>query len=462
MKNLRVREAVTGWVAHSRRRVLSWFQDALFRRLLHNAGWLLSGTVVATALTLGSTVIKARVLGPPLFGVLAVITAYVAVVERLATFQPWPALIKYGAEALERQRPDEFMGLVKVSILLDFVGAVFAMALAVLGALALAGRWGWDSRVSGMAAVLGTGIFFNLSGTPTGVLRLLDRFRMFTAQTVLSAAFGLAGATAVYVAGGGIWGFVIVTLVSGIAGNLFLLGAGLLALRQRGLLPHWRGPVTAWRPFLRFSGWSYATAAFNIPIRQLDIILVSALTSYETTGIYKIIKQVCALLAGVADPLYQAVYPQFAAMVANQQDRKAARYAVRVGVIVTVAVGPAALVLAALSPWWLSLLFGRAFAIGWLALSVFLIITALSMSCVAIHPLFTALGYVKESAIVLLVANGVYLVCAWWLTSAAGLLGLAVAYGVQSVLVVGLKVAYMYRDRPGRARSRVPVAEMRA
>lgn len=74
-------------------------RDDLFRRLLHNAGWLLSGTIVATALSLGSVVIKARALGPELFGVLAVITAYVAVVERLTTFEPWVALIKYGAEA---------------------------------------------------------------------------------------------------------------------------------------------------------------------------------------------------------------------------------------------------------------------------------------------------------------------------------------------------------------------------
>lgn len=81
-------EAMTDWLVSNWRRVLSWFKDDLFRRLLQNAGWLLSGTVIATALGLGSTVIKARVLGPELFGVLAVIMAYVAIVERVATFQP--------------------------------------------------------------------------------------------------------------------------------------------------------------------------------------------------------------------------------------------------------------------------------------------------------------------------------------------------------------------------------------
>jgi O-antigen/teichoic acid export membrane protein len=474
--------------------IAGWFEDDLFRRLLQNAGWLLSGTVIATALGLGGTVIKARALGLQLFGVLAVVTAYVAVVERLATFQPWLALIKYGAEALEKKRPDEFMGLVKMSVALDLLGAISGMALAILGAFALAGRWGWDSQISHMAAVLGVGILLNLSGTPTGILRLLDRFRMFAVQKVLTACLGLGGAVVVYIAGYGIWGFLIVTLVSGIIGNLFLLGAGVVALRQRGLWWHWRAPVTVWKPFLRFSGWTYATSTLDIPIRQLDILIVSALTSFEVTGIYKMIKQICGLLTEMADPLYQAVYPQFAAMVAvcsvpvraseevssvklevSSSDpalhtshfhldtsretphgvttsRLPARYAVKVGAVIAAVIGPVALMLAVFSPWWLGVVFGGAFAAGWLPLSAFLMVTVLSVSCIAIHPLFLALGYVKENAIVLLIANAVYLVCAWLLTSAIGLVGLAAASGIQLALVVGLKAVYIrVRSVPARA-----------
>ena len=495
MRSLLVLNAIAGWSASVRRRVWSWFQDDLFRRLLHNAGWLLSGTVIATALGLAGTVIKARALGPELFGVLAVITAYVAIVGRLATFQPWLALIKYGAEALEKKRPEEFMGLVKVSVILDLIGAISGTAIAALVALALAGRWGWDARMSWMAAVLGVGLLFDLSGTPTGILRLLDRFRMFTGQKVLTASLGLAGAVIVYVAGGGIWGFLTVTLVSEGIGNLFLLGAGVVALRQRGLWQHWRAPATAWKPFLHFSGWTYITSTLDIPIRQLDVLIVSALTSFEVTGIYKVIKQVCALLTGLADPLYQAIYPQFAALVAARggpmwgerprspkevvrgrttyedsphgattNKRAAGRYAVKVGAVIAAVIGPMALVLAVFSPWWLGLVFGEAFAAGWLPLSVFLLVTVLSVSCIAVHPLFIALGYVKQNAIVLLIANGAYFVCAWLLTSAIGLVGLAVAAGLQLALVVGLKVAYMRaRSLPG-ARSDVTrnVTEVRA
>jgi O-antigen/teichoic acid export membrane protein len=450
------------WLVHNGRRMLAWFKDDIFRRLLHNAGWLLSGTVMASALTLGSTVIKARSLGPKLFGVLAVVLAYVAVVERIAAFQPWLALIKYGAEARQRKRPDQLMGLVKMSICLDLLGAVSGTIIAVLGAYALAGWKGWDSQMSLMAVVLSLSILFNLSGTPTGVLRLLDRFRISAAEKVLSAGLALVGSIVVWLAGWGLWGFLIVTLVSGIVGDLFLLGASLIVLRQAGVLKHWQAPAAECKPFLRFVGWTYAMATLDIPVKQLDVLIVSSVASFEATGIYKIIKQSCVLLTGMAEPLYQAVYPQFADMIAGLDYRKATKYAAKVGIMTAAVLGPIAILLAAFSPWWLPMLLGSDYKAGWLPLVAFLGVTVLSVLCMAIHPLFTAMGYVKENVVVLLVANSVYLPCAWLLTREKGLLGLAVATGIQLVLVVGLKAAYIHRGWACHERVASPVAEVQA
>jgi O-antigen/teichoic acid export membrane protein len=455
-------EAMADWLVCNWRRVLSWFRDDIFRQLLQNAGWLLGGTVIAAALGLGSTVIKARTLGPELFGVLAVIVAYVAIVERVATFQPWVALIKYGAVALEQNQPDQFMGLVKMAVFLDVIGVVSGTVIAVVGVFLLVDWRIWEPHMGPVTLVFSISILFNLSGTPTGVLRLLDRFQVFTLQKVLTAGLGLIGAFIVCIAGSGVWGFLIVMLVSKIVGDLFLLGAGLVSLKQRDMLKHWRTPAAAWRPFLQFSGWTYATSTFDIPVKQLDIMIVSAITSFEMAGIYKIIKQSSALLIGMADPLYQAVYPQFAAMVARSHDKKAAAYAVKIGAVIAAGVGPAALLLSVTSPWWLGKIFGEAFAAGWLPLSIFLFLTVLSTSFTAVHPLFTAMGYVKENAIVLFIANAVYLPCAWLFTDTRGLTGLAAAFGIQQTLVIGLKIAYMRRGWAGGTSRGVLVGEARS
>lgn len=444
---------MANWFICSWRRVLSWFKDDVFRRLLKNVGWLLSGSFIATFLGLISTVVKTRALGAEMFGLLAVIMAYVAIVQRLTAFQPWLALIKYGAEALELKRPHEFMGIVKLGLLLDVIGAVSGTLIAASGAYVFA-RWqGWNQEISHMAAVFSISILFSLSGTPIGILRLLDRFRVFAAQKILAAILGLVGALIVYATGGGIWGFLIVLLLSGIFGNLFLLVMAYLALRESGLTQYWRAPITNWKPFLRFSGWTYTTSTLDIPVKQLDIIIVSAVVSLEAAGIYKVIKQIAQLLAMMADSVYQAVYPQFAAMIANSDGRSAVKYAVKTGSLTMAVVGPVALLLAAFSPWWLGAVFGEAFAAGWLPLSVFLFFNIIAMACITIHPLFTAMGYVKKNVFILLVANAGYLVLAWLLGNLIGLLGLAIAFGVQLLIVVTLKSSYIYRGVVARTES---------
>jgi O-antigen/teichoic acid export membrane protein len=438
-------EAIAAWFAWNWRRMLSWFKDDVFRQLFVNAGWLLSGTFVATLLGLFSTVIKARTLGPGLFGLLAVITAYVAIVGRLTTFQPWIALIKYGASALEDERPDEFMGLVKLSLLLDLVGAVSGTMIAIAGAFLLAGWHGWDPRMSRMIVVFSISLLFGFSGTPTGVLRLLDRFRIFTAQKVLTASLTLAGAVVVCAAGWGIWGFLIVTLVSTVIGNLFLIAVAFVVLKEDGLLRHWRTGTANRRPFLRFAGWTYANSTLDIPFKELDIIIVSAVVSLEATGIYKLIKQIVQIMTMLADPLYQAVYPQFAAMIANNDSRRAARYAIKIGAVIAGVIGPPALLLAVLAPWWLGAVFGQRYAAGVFALILFLLLRTISTACATIHPLFNAMGYVKQSTMISLVANCVYVLLAWYLGKWSGLIGLAIAYGVLWFIIVSAKTVIVHR-----------------
>jgi O-antigen/teichoic acid export membrane protein len=421
------------------RRVSGWLQDALFRRLLQNTGWLLSGSVVATALGLLSTVLKTQALGPELFGLLAVILAYVATVGRLATFQPWQALIKFGAEALEEERPQAFMGLVKLSLFLDIIGAVLGTLIAVAGIRIFAGWQGWDTEISYMAVFFSFSLLFNWSGTPTGILRLLDRFEMFTFQKVLTAVLGLLGVAIVFIMDGGLWGFLLVTLIAGVVGNLFLLLAGYLALKERQLLPNWGAPITNWRPFLSFSWWTYLSATLDLPVKQLDIIIVSAVVSLEATGIYKIIKQIAQLLGLLADPIYQAVYPQFATMVVNNKLASAAKYAAKIGITIFLVVGPVAFGLAASSVWWLDLVFGEGFSQGWLPLSIFLLFKAFSLAAIAIHPLFIAMGYVKKNTSILLVSNTLYLLSAYLLGLQFELVGISLAYGIALLIVLTSK-----------------------
>lgn len=424
-----------------------WLQDLTFRRLLQNVAWLASGNSVAAVLGIIATAFKTRALGPAQFGLFAVILAYVALIQQLATFQSWQALIKYGAEALREERNDKFMSQVKFSVLLDVVGAVTGLAIAIGGAYILSSLKVWTPDASRMAAVSSLSILSIISNAPIGILRLLDRFDLIVAQNVLISLLAAVGAIVVYVARAGIWGFLIVTVICTMLGTLLLVLMAVMALRKRDLVHGWDSPIGEWRPAMRFSAWTYAAATLDIPVQQLDIIIVSAVVSLEAAGIYKIIKQVVSLLAMLADPIYQAIYPQFANMIANDAREAAAKYAFRIGALLLAATGPVAVLVGVTSFWWLGAIFGEGFAAGAIALCLFLFFKVFSIGAITVHPLFTAMGFVRESTHILFLADILYLGLAWQLGHMLGLSGMALAYGVQFSTVAGLKVFYIDRKR---------------
>ena len=107
-----------------------WYRDELLRRLVKNAGYLVSGNMVAAGLGLVALALSARALGPELLGLLALIEAYAALVDRLIRLEPWQALIKYGADVLERNGQDDFRSLLKLGVLIDICGALISAAMA--------------------------------------------------------------------------------------------------------------------------------------------------------------------------------------------------------------------------------------------------------------------------------------------------------------------------------------------
>jgi len=165
---------------------------------------------------------------------LVLVQAYVMIIDRLANFQSWQALIKYGADVLDEESTGEFKRLIKFGALLDAGSAVLGTVVAIGGIYLIGIWWGWSSQFISMLMVYSTLILFNLSGTPTAILRLFDRFGLFAVQKVLAGLMRLGGVAFAFAVGASLWGYIIAWLVGEIIGYLLLLGLGWRELYRRG------------------------------------------------------------------------------------------------------------------------------------------------------------------------------------------------------------------------------------
>jgi O-antigen/teichoic acid export membrane protein len=298
----------------------SLLRDAILRRMFKNVSFLLSGTAGASALGLVTLALTARALGPELLGIFALIQAYTRLVDRLR-LECWPALIKYGADALEDESRERFKSLIKFGLLLDISTSILA-ALGAAGVVLVAGAWfDWTAETTHMAGLFSIVILFRMSSMPIAVMRLFNRFGLDAALDIASAALRLLLVAIAYVMGAGLWGFVLITMATQITGSVVMIGVGWAILRRegyRGILSSSCKGITQRCPGIWSFIWSLnAGNLASKSTRELDTLIVGGVVDPAAVSIYHIAKRLgeVMLLAGI--PIQQAVYPDVARLWAR-------------------------------------------------------------------------------------------------------------------------------------------------
>ncbi len=311
--------------SHRRLRELvrAWYRDELLRRLVKNAGYLVSGNVVAAGLGLVALALTARALGPELLGLLALIEAYAALVDRLLRLEPWQALIKYGADVLERKRHDDFRDLLKFGVLIDVCGAVISAGVAA-AAVFVVGPWlGWHDDTVTMAGIYSLILVCHVSATPIAVLRLFDRFAVFAGLEIAMAAARVVVCAIALAAGAGLWTFVLLAMAVHLARHATLVVAAWRELRRRGYGDFLEGRVRG--VGRAFPGiWSFILSLkASVMIRRstgdLDVLLIGAFLDSGAVGLYHVAKRFGDATLKVGVPIQQAVFPDVARRWARRE-----------------------------------------------------------------------------------------------------------------------------------------------
>ena len=373
-----------------------WYGDELLRRLVRNAGYLVSGNVVAAGLGLVALALTARALGPELLGLLALIEAYAALVDRLLRLEPWQALIKYGADALERDRHGDFRNLLKFGVLIDVCGAALS-AGAAAGAVLVVGPWlGWSDDTVTMAGVYSLILVCHVSATPIAVLRLFDRFAVFAGLEIATAAARVVVCAVAFAAGAGLWTFVLLAMA------MHLVRHGTLAIvawRELGRRGHGDFLAGRARGIGRgFPGiWSFILSLkASVMIRRstgdLDILLVGAFLDSGAVGLYHVAKRFGDATLKVGVPIQQAVFPDTARLWARREIRRLRQGVFQVDLLTG---GLAACVLAGVAlntDLVLRLTVGAAYADAAILVILQLVATTTALFGTALRPVLLSMG----------------------------------------------------------------------
>jgi O-antigen/teichoic acid export membrane protein len=442
-----------------------WSRDALLRRLIKNAGYLISGNVVAAGLGLGALALTARALGPELLGILALIEAYGALIDRLTRLEAWQALIKYGADVLEQKRDDDFRSLLKFGALLDVCGATVG-AIVAASAVLVAGPWlGWSDETVTLAGIYSLSLIFRVSATPTAVLRLFDRFAVFAWLQVAAAAARVLVCAAALALDAGLWAFVLLAMVMQFSHHVTLVTVAWRELGHRGYADFLKSRITAIGR--RFPGiWSFVfSLKASVLIRRstgdLDTLLIGALFDTGAVGLYHVAKRFGDATLKVGVPIQQAVFPDVARVWARREIQRLRQAVTQVDLLT----GGLALAMVAgvalNTDLVLRLSVGPEYADAGILVVLQLLATATALFGTALRPVLLSMGLQMLLLKIVIVSTlGFYATFAMAVPM-LGLAGASLAHIVQNAMwLVAARFAFARRIRQeaGRADAAVPVS----
>ncbi|MCX7062717.1 MAG: lipopolysaccharide biosynthesis protein [Gammaproteobacteria bacterium] len=293
------------------------------RQILGNAGILLGGKALNGVLSLGATAIAARALGVDQFGVLVLVHAYIQTIGEIAKFQSWQALLQYGTAPLDAGRISEFQRVLRFSLLLDVLSGVGGVVIALIGVLLVGSALGWTAETAPTVAVYSLVIVFMVSATPTGALRLLDRFDLLAWQSAIDSWVRVIGAAVAWKLGAGLATFLAIWFVGQVVAFVFLFGAAWRTLRARGALDGFRlrasGSLTDGFPGLWSFVWSTnLNSTLALAFTHVSTLMVGALLGARDAALFRVAKQLGDAVAKPAKLIVPALYPELARLAAAQ------------------------------------------------------------------------------------------------------------------------------------------------
>jgi len=300
-----------------------WLTTGPLQLIFKNAGILLRGKSIAGLCNLGSLAIAARALGPEVFGTLILIHTVIRLIIGISKFQSWQAVIRYGAVNLHAKEHKNFHKLIIFTILLDVSSALLGATVVILAAPLIAPYFGWSDNVTSMAMLYGIVILFSVTATPTGILRLFNRFDLLSIHTIISPGIRLIGGSLLYFYGTGLWGFLSVWFLAGVAGGITLGTMGWLELRKHNLLPPRKfsfcNLTQSHSGIWKFVFATNILSSLNLTTGHLTTLMVGWIIGPTAAGLFKIAKELSTVLSKATELLAESMYPELAKLSTQKQ-----------------------------------------------------------------------------------------------------------------------------------------------
>ena len=284
------------------------------KKIFQKAGILLSGNAVSAVFSLITIAFMTRALSLEDFGRYALVTALIALIDRLVSFQSWQALIHFGAKASEAGDSGKLISLFAFGWYLDVITGIVGYALILLLGLFVPHWFGLEEHAVLFTAVAGFLVLFNWTAAPTAIFRLYDKFYLQALyQKVTTGTMMLCTFFLWLMNENNILLYVVALTFSGLTGKVFFYAMAVRELRHQRLLNIDKIDILdlikttprLWK-FVITTNLDGVVRVF----RDIDIFIINAILGPASVALYKVARTLTKAFGKVTGPFFQVIYPE--------------------------------------------------------------------------------------------------------------------------------------------------------
>ena len=418
-------------------------------RVVRNSGWLLTGKGVGAVLSLFYLAIVTRTLGPAMFGIFALILTIALFIRRLITFDSWQGVVKFGHQ-MKQGADDAALGrLLGATLTIDLVTGLVGVIAAPLICFGLGDVVGWDAQTQFWAAIYTAVMMCALYATPTGLLRMLDRFGAGAVAETMIPITRMVGALLALAFAPNLAGFLLAWMASELAATA---AYWILSWRYApGIVRSIRlvNPVSIPRRFpglIRFLFAANANLAISTLMAQGPVLVLGSFTGAAEAGFYRLAAQLSNSMTRISQMLSRAIFTEMARSSVHEDRELSRREVAHVLTRTSLAAGFAATVIAGalllLGKPLILLMSGAEYLPAYPLLLALGIAAAIEVGSVSIDPLLLATDRVRRLVVIRVVTLAAMLAgMAYAIIAGHGALGVAISVLAATALALVLRIA---------------------
>lgn len=409
----------------------------------------MAGRGCQAVLSIAYLALATRALGLVDFGRFTLVIAVGQGISALVGFQTWQFVVRYGSQALSSHEEDGLARVVGVSVVLDFAAAALGCLLSV-GAIILASRMlGLPDELRAAALGFSFAMLAAVRSTPTGILRLDQRFRdAAMAESVLPAVRTIGALIAAIwlpTVAAFLWAWAAAELVTAVV-------IWRVAMRNRSLTldpAQLRQFVREEPGFWRFVLMTNLSSTLTMTSKQVTLIIIGALSGPAAAGMFRVAAQLAQALAKATQTFSRAAYAELVRASTEGADRALLMH-------LTLMAGVAACLMVAVAAAFgeplLHLIATEQFAGAYLPVVILVAAAGLDLLGFAFEPAMTARGHAATAFWLRLISTGIMATLLVLLLPSFGVVGGAWATFGGSLAALVLTGWGVFRNAP-----RVPV-----